>query len=205
MSRVASPRDEVLARVHQAIQAAAPPPAIPRDYRAQTAADIEEFIQRLGEYGATTQRVTSDQLDTAVVTTLRNDGIRRLVVPDGIPEAWFAGAEPLRDTPPLDHHALDHADGVVTMCAIAIAQTGTIVLDAGSGMGRRALSLIPDYHLCVVRAEQIVGSVPEALAALDPTRPLTLFSGPSSTVDIEMVRVQGVHGPRRLHVIVAGR
>ncbi|WP_433427634.1 LutC/YkgG family protein [Nonomuraea sp. CA-141351] len=205
MSRVASPRDEVLARVHQAIQAATPPPAIPRDYRAQTAADIEEFIQRLGEYGATTQRVTSDQLDTAIFTTLRNDGIRRLVVPDGIPEVWFAGAEPLRDTPPLDHHALDRADGVVTTCAIAIAQTGTIVLDAGSGMGRRALSLIPDYHLCVVRAEQIVGSVPEALAALDPTRPLTLFSGPSSTVDIEMVRVQGVHGPRRLHVIVAGR
>lgn len=202
MSTIASARNEVLARVRHAIRAAGSPPAIPRDYRARTDDDIEAFIQRLRDLGATTERVTTGELDTAVAASLQADGIGRLVVPDGIPEAWLAGVEPLRDTPPLDHHALDRADGVVTTCAIAIAQTGTIVLDGSTGMGRRALSLIPDYHLCVVRADQIIGSVPEALATLDPTRPLTLFSGPSATVDIEMVRVQGVHGPRRLHVTI---
>lgn len=99
---------------------------------------------------------------------------------------------------------LDAADGVISTCAVAIAQTGTIVLDGSAGMGRRVLSLVPDYHLCVVRADQLVGSVPEALARLEATRPLTFISGPSATVDIEMVRVGGVHGPRRLEVIVVG-
>ena len=95
---------------------------------------------------------------------------------------------------------------MLTTCALAIAQTGTIVLDGGPGMGRRALTLLPDYHLCVVRTAQLVGSVPEAIRTIqnhDPTRPLTFISGPSATVDIEMTRVRGVHGPRRLEVIVA--
>lgn len=204
MSAVASARDEVLARVRRAVRAAGPAPAVPRDYRVHTEDGVRTFVDRLHDYGATAARAAPDELATAVAAALRADGIGRLVVPDGIPEAWLTDVEPLRDTPPLDHHALDRADGVVTTCAIAIAQTGTIVLDGSTGMGRRALSLIPDHHLCVVRADQIIGSVPEALATLDPTRPLTLFSGPSATVDIEMVRVEGVHGPRRLHVIVAG-
>ena len=92
---------------------------------------------------------------------------------------------------------------MITTCTVAIAQSGTIVLDGGPGMGRRILSLVPDYHLCVVRADQLVGSLPEAIGKLEPTRPLTFISGPSATVDIEMVRVRGVHGPRRLEVIVA--
>ena len=138
-------------------------------------------------------------LDQAV-RELLGDG--KIVAPAGIPDAWVAN--PLTDEPPLDPHDLDASDGVITTCALAIAQTGTIVLDGGPGMGRRALTLVPDYHLCVVRQEQIVSSVPEAITQLqtDPTRPLTFISGPSATVDIEMVRVRGVHGPRRLEVIV---
>jgi L-lactate dehydrogenase complex protein LldG len=122
-----------------------------------------------------------------------------------VPEAWLTGVNALRDDPTLDHDQLDASDGVVTTCALAIAQTGTIVLDGGPGMGRRALTLLPDYHLCVVGADQLVGSVPEAIRVLAkrPTRPLTFISGPSATVDIEMTRVRGVHGPRRFEVIVA--
>ncbi|MBV9836870.1 MAG: LUD domain-containing protein, partial [Solirubrobacterales bacterium] len=113
-----------------------------------------------------------------------------------------AESDPLRDEPPLDPHELDGADGVLTTCAVAIAETGSIVLDGSAGMGRRALTLVPDYHLCVVKASQLVGSVPEAISLLEPTRPLTFVSGPSATVDIEMVRVAGVHGPRTLDVII---
>jgi L-lactate dehydrogenase complex protein LldG len=134
---------------------------------------------------------------------LQQRGVRRIVVPDGVPDAWTEGLEPLRDAPPLSAHTLDESDGVITTCAVAIATSGTIVLDGRDGMGRRILSLVPDYHLCVVRAEQIVGSLPEAIAKLEPTLPLTFISGPSATVDIEMVRVNGVHGPRRLDVIIA--
>ena len=125
-----------------------------------------------------------------------------MIVPDG----WTAAVEdPLTDDPPLTYDQIDASDGVITMCALAIAQTGTIVLDGGAGMGRRVLTLLPDYHLCVVRQEQIVSSVPEAIAKLGatgPTRPITFISGPSATVDIEMTRVRGVHGPRNLEVII---
>jgi len=145
--------------------------------------------------------VDEPELDARVRAILAG---RRVVAPTGVPEAWLTGVNAVRDDPPLDNDQLDASDGVLTTCALAIAQTGTIVLDGGPGMGRRALTLLPDYHLCVVRTDQLVGSVPEAIRAIqDPTRPLTFISGPSATVDIEMTRVRGVHGPRRLEVVVA--
>jgi L-lactate dehydrogenase complex protein LldG len=200
-----SAREDVLERVRAAIAGASGAPAhIPRDYRTESDDGIDAFIARLHHYEAHTRRVSEGQLEAGVRTALREQGVERVVAPEGVPEPWLRGIEALRDDPPLDPHTLDRSDGVVTTCAVAIAETGTIVLDGSAGMGRRALTLVPDYHLCVVRADQLVGSVPEALARLDPVRPLTFVSGPSATVDIEMVRVGGVHGPRRLEVIVAG-
>ena len=196
-------RDEILALVRDALgPAPAPATTIPREYRATTPDGLDAFLEQLAHYDARAIQTTESDLDATVRTTLEQRDARNIIAPDGIPAGWLTTVNRLIDTPPLDNDALDGADGVVTTCALAIAQTGTIVLDGGPGMGRRALTLLPDYHLCVVRSDQLVGSVPEALAKLDPTRPLTFISGPSATVDIEMVRVKGVHGPRTLDVIL---
>jgi L-lactate dehydrogenase complex protein LldG len=201
VEKALSARDEILSRVRAAIAPVQPPGEIPRQYRTATDDGLKIFLDRLAHYEATTHQATRDDLDQTVRTILSD---RRIVTPAGIPHEWTEHTTPLHDDPPLDPHELDASDGVVTTCALAIAQTGTIVLDGGPGMGRRALTLVPDYHLCVVEEHQIVASVPEAINRLqtDPTRPLTFISGPSATVDIEMVRVRGVHGPRRLEVIV---
>ena len=198
-----SARDEVLARVRDAIGGDRSAPDVPRDYRAVSDDGIDQFLDRLHHYQAQTHRVSAGELDEAVRAILDERGVRQMAVPDGVPDGWIERVQRLRDDPPLDAQTLDHADGVITTCTIAIAQSGTIILDGGPGMGRRILSLVPDYHLCVVRLDQLVGSLPEAIAKLDPTRPLTFISGPSATVDIEMVRVRGVHGPRRLEVVIA--
>ena len=194
-----SAREEILTRVRTALASAAPVEPIPRDYRVATDDDLAGFLDRLAHYDATTHVVAPPELEGKVRAAVSG---RRIVAPAGVPDTWLSGATALGDDPPLSNDALDASDGVLTTCALAIAQTGTIVLDGGPGMGRRALTLLPDYHLCVVRAGQLVSSVPEAIRRLEPTRPLTFISGPSATVDIEMTRVRGVHGPRRLEVIV---
>jgi L-lactate dehydrogenase complex protein LldG len=134
----------------------------------------------------------------------------QFIVPQGLPTEWLARcaeecpqAALVTDDPPLDTALLDAAAGVVTGCAVAIAETGTIVLDHGPGQGRRAVTLVPDFHLVVVRHDQVAADLPGAFARLDPARPHTLISGPSATSDIELVRVEGVHGPRTLHVLIA--
>ena len=174
---------------------------------------VERFAERVAEYEATVHRVNESELPREVSEALKRRGVRRLVIPTDLPEGWVPeGVETLWDAAqsPLSNEELDRSDGVLTGCSIGIAQTGTIVLDAGEGQGRRALTLLPDYHLCVVREDQIVGLVPEAFANLEETvknegRAITFISGPSATSDIELNRVEGVHGPRTLEVLIAGR
>ncbi len=182
---------------------------IPRDYLTSLSADVdvaERFAERVADYKAIVHRTTGASLAATIASALASRGARSLVIPAGLPEDWLAeldpGMERLADDPPLTHAQLDAVDAVITGCAVAIAETGTIVLDAGPGQGRRVLSLLPDRHVCVVRAGQVVGEIAEALVRLDPGRPLTWISGPSATSDIELDRVEGVHGPRKLDVVI---
>lgn len=162
------------------------------------------FAERAAEYRATVVRVPVAGAAAAVERALARTGGRSVVLPPGfhedhVPEGPWSRLE---DVPPLTVDQLDAADSVITTVAVAIAVTGTVVLDHGPGQGRRALTLLPDQHICVVRASQIAPDVPEALQRLDPYRPLTLVSGPSATSDIELDRVEGVHGPRVLDIVV---
>ena len=189
---------------------------VERGYRDRDESEREEivgrFAERVAEYKAAVRRVREDELPGVIEETLRDRGVERLVVPPLLPEGWIPdGIETLSDATRLrlTDEELDASDGTLTGCALGIAQTGTIVLDAGSAQGRRALTLLPDYHLCVVREEQIVGLVPEAFARLEATvknegRAITFISGPSATSDIELNRVEGVHGPRTLEVLIVG-
>lgn len=184
---------------------------IERAYRQAGTANQHElvahFAERVTEYKAVVRLVELEALPAAITSACSARGVRRLVVPIDLPAAWAPdGIELLRDED-LTYARLDASDGVLTGCASGIAQTGTIVLDGGSVQGRRAATLLPDYHLCVIFAEQIVDLVPEAIARLAPgvreaRRPITFISGPSATSDIELNRVEGVHGPRTLEVIV---
>ena len=205
-------KEAILARIRAALAGAPDAPTVPRDYqrRDQRALDelVDELIERLRDYKANVERIeVAERLPRAITVTCERYGIHRLVVPPDAPAEWIPErVEALRDDPPLANDALDASDGVLTGCAFAVAQTGTIVLDGGARQGRRALSLVPDRHLCVVRVDQVVGILPEVIERLEshPPRPITFISGPSATSDIELSRVEGVHGPRTLHVLLVG-
>ncbi|MEV7566603.1 LutC/YkgG family protein [Streptomyces tanashiensis] len=203
-------RARILARIRAAVADAPEAGPVARDYLTSHTPDdpdalVDLLHENLADYRAHVHRTTPDGLAGLVARLLAERGARSVVVPPGLPGEWLSAAEvELRpDEPRPTPYELDGTDAVVTGCAVAIAETGTIVLDGGPGQGRRALTLVPDLHLCVVRApEQVVASVPLALPRLDPARPLTWISGPSATSDIELDRVEGVHGPRTLEVVL---
>jgi L-lactate dehydrogenase complex protein LldG len=209
-------REEVLARIAAAHRIAPPPELryedISREYRttsdSETAQLTELLIDRLVDYRALVRESSAGDLAATIDTALADRGSRRVVAPAGLDPSWTANvaAEVLTDGASGDDQLsvsqLDVADAVITGCAVAIAETWTLVLDGSPDQGRRVLTLIPDYHLCVVFPNQIVADVPQALARLEATRPLTMISGPSATSDIELNRVEGVHGPRTLEVII---
>jgi L-lactate dehydrogenase complex protein LldG len=218
---VAAAKETILWRIRRAtgdVPEGERPEDVPveRGYRTEDDAPrdqiVDRFAENVAEYEATVHRVEEADLPGRIWEILGKRGLKRLVVPPLLPEAWIPeGVEVLQDAarPRLTNEELDGADGVLTGCALGISQTGTIVLDAGPAQGRRALTLLPDYHLCVVRKDQIVGLVPEAFARLEETvrdegRAVTFISGPSATSDIELNRVEGVHGPRALEVLIVG-
>jgi L-lactate dehydrogenase complex protein LldG len=199
-------RDEILARVRRALaDADTSPVTVPRGYRdtpAPGAATLDLFAERVADYRATVVRCSAEEVPDRIAEALP-DGAR-VVVPEGLPWPVPGAVGDGESGAPLTAAELDGLDAVVTGATVGIAVTGTIVLSHGPGEGRRALSLVPDLHVCVVRADQVVSDVPDAVALLDPDRPTTWVSGPSATSDIELDRVEGVHGPRTLHVILAG-
>jgi L-lactate dehydrogenase complex protein LldG len=203
----ADARTELLARIRSATRGA-PLPEIPTEFRRRGALDpagrAARFCERVGDYRADVRPVTD--VAEAVAAAARERAATRFVVPAGLPHAWRTPELELVDDVGASPTELDRLDGVITGCTVAIAETGTIVLSGGADEGRRAITLVPDLHICVVDEAQIVELVPEAFARLAElgmqTRPITFISGPSATSDIELSRVEGVHGPRDLVVLV---
>lgn len=196
-----SAREEILARVRSALTSR-PQGVVEVDRGYRTAAEaptgsalLELFAERVADYRATVRRCSPTDLPAVLAELVEG---QRIVVPPDLP--WpVPGAEVDSGQSAAQ---LDEVDAVVTGVALGVALTGTLVLDHGPDQGRRALTLVPDHHVCVVRAEQVIATVPQAIGRLDPSRPLTWISGPSATSDIELDRVEGVHGPRRLDVIL---
>jgi L-lactate dehydrogenase complex protein LldG len=207
-------RDQILARVRRGL---ADVPSderpedidVPRDYVVgELDGTLDRFVERVADYGTLVRVVGSEGVATAVGEACRAFGVQSLVAPADVPPAWIPpGVTPVPETG-LGVRDLDSIGAALTGCALGIAETGTIVLDAGARQGTRALTLVPDVHVCVIDEQQIVNGVPEALRRLaadlrHSRRPLTFVSGPSATSDIELARVEGVHGPRRFGVVVA--
>jgi L-lactate dehydrogenase complex protein LldG len=202
-----SSRDRVLERIRKAnSRGAGPQEAIPRDYdrvsTQSTGETLALFRKRLQDYDARVFPVSREEIGAKVAEILRSGNRQRIAVPVRLPLAWRAdGCEWIPDHDlPID--ALNAVDGVMTAATLGVAVSGSIVLQHGPAEGRRVLTLLPDYHLCVIEAAQVVETLPEAFARLDPAHPVTFFSGPSATADIEMTRVKGVHGPRHLDVLL---
>ncbi|MCW2738468.1 lactate utilization protein C [Nocardioides sp.] len=197
-------RDEILARVRSALADVSPAVDVPSAPRVPDRGDLVAlFVERVEDYRATVTRCTAEELASVVAGVL--DGASAVVPPGLGLEVPGAVVDP--STGPHDGFSaaeLDGLDAVVTRCRVGIAETGTIVLDHLPDQGRRAISLVPDLHVCIVEASQVVADVPDAIALLDPARALTWISGPSATSDIELDRVEGVHGPRTLHVVLVG-
>jgi L-lactate dehydrogenase complex protein LldG len=204
---VSAARDVILGRVRAAAGTA---PEVGRDYRRtgelDSRARVELLCERIGDYRAEVRRVEPAELAAAIVEALESRGARRVGVPPGLPEAWRPQELEVVEDTGLRPDELAVLDGVVTGCTLAVAETGTLVLSSGPAEGRRALTLVPDLHVCVVHDEDVVEILPEAMRTLAGLvregRPLTFVSGPSATSDIELSRVEGVHGPRTLVVIV---
>lgn len=215
-----SAKEQILERVRAALADVkdadpASDVSVPWQYGRATAMPdvVERFAERVEDYGATVLRVPADAVATVLAEQLQERQVPSLIVPAGAPDAWRQAAEQagiavLVDDPPLSKSALDTAGAVVSGCCVAAAESGTIMLDHGPGQGRRALTLVPDMHFCIVERAQVVSDVPEAVARLRPAvetrRPITWVSGGSATSDIELSRVEGVHGPRTLVVLIVG-
>jgi L-lactate dehydrogenase complex protein LldG len=207
-------RERILGRVRRALadvprDDASYEQAVARDYvrehgERSAPETVDLLAENLADYRAIVHRTDTGGLAGLIAGLLEKRGAASVLVPPGLDEEWLAatGVPRVADRAESTPGELDLVDSVVTACAVAIAETGTIVLDGSPDQGRRILSLLPDLHVCVLRPEQVVPSVPDAVARLDPRRPLTWISGPSATSDIELNRVEGVHGPRRLHVII---
>lgn len=211
-------RDEIFARIRAALadvdEASPSEVEVPWTYAQPTGVDnpIELFLERVADYKADVARVRASKVGQTIVEHLQAMDVRSVVLPAGIDAKWRkaiaeAGLQIRADDPQLTNKELNDTDAVVTGAAVGIAETGTFVMDHRADQGRRALTLVPDRHVCIVRADQVVTDVPEAIARLKASvqqgLPLTFVSGPSATSDIELARVEGVHGPRMLHVIVA--
>ncbi|MFI6273912.1 lactate utilization protein C [Streptomyces sp. NPDC050988] len=210
-----SSRDLILARVRRAL-ADVPRDDTPYDQAFErgylrehgdrsVAETVDLLAENLADYRAQVHRCAADGLAATIAGLLAERGSTSVVVPTGLDPEWLAATDVMRVPDRLDSTPaeLDRVDSVVTACAVAIAETGTIVLDGGPDQGRRRITLVPDHHICVVRVpDQVVSSVPPGLERLDPARPLTWISGPSATSDIELDRVEGVHGPRTLEVVL---
>ncbi|APF41806.1 lactate utilization protein C [Neomicrococcus aestuarii] len=202
-------KEDILSRVRVALQGDAPVTDIPRDYRQSGTMNQEQLIDhltdRLVDYKAEVKVVLATDLQGAIAEFLAN--ARSVVVPHGLDAQWIAGvadADVVTDSSeaPVPVDQLNATDAVLTSSAVSVAESGTIILDGTPTQGRRAISLVPDQHVCVVPASTIVEILPEALPRLQPSHPQTWISGPSATSDIELERVEGVHGPRRLSVII---
>jgi L-lactate dehydrogenase complex protein LldG len=213
---VTGAREEILGRIRAALRDVPPGEspgdvAVARDYRRtgelDTARRVARFAERVDDYHADVRQTTTGEVAAAVDAACAEMGLRRVAVPATLPARWRPTATEVVQDNGLDPQELDAIDGAITGCACAIAETGTIVLDGEGASGRRLLTLVPDHHICIVTVDQLVEQVPEAIATVAPAvqergAPITLVSGPSASSDIELTRVEGVHVPRHLLVLI---